>query len=513
MANICVGRIRSNHELAWDVPPLLRRAAAGLRLGYLDRILTGIDGKPFLAQLTSYYLAAIGEESVRRTGLRHTFEVREAREEDFDVPAGTDTVLFTVNTPAAPATYRVADRLRRDGIRVVLGGIHPTMLPVEAAAHADAVVRGEAEGGTLEAVLGDLDSTAGLRARYEGGRCASLAGLPAPRWPRPPDPEVCPWTVPVQTSRGCRNACSFCSTTRHQGADRRHRPVEEIVAEISGFQAGGLLTPDKSVFFTDNNIVSDTDHRRGVTDTTYARSLFRALAPLGIAWHGQGEIAVADDPEMLDLLACSGCQTLLIGLETLDDRSLQTMGKVGMRVEDNVRRIEALHRYGIRVIGCFILGLDEDGPDVFDRTADFIERYIDVPQVSVMTPFPGTALYARLTREGRILHRDWSRYDITHVVHRPKRMSPEDLDAGYRRVLRRVFSWPRTLGRATRAAFRPAWPWVPRVGRLDRWVSVLATNLVYGSLVSVDPGDAASAHVRPGEWTAVPGTPPDVAAA
>jgi radical SAM superfamily enzyme YgiQ (UPF0313 family) len=319
--------------------------------------------------------------------------------------------------------------------------------------------------------------------------------------------------VPVQTSRGCRNACSFCSTTRHQGADRRHRPVEEIVAEISGFQAGGLLTPDKSVFFTDNNIVSDTDHRRGVTDTTYARSLFRALAPLGIAWHGQGEIAVADDPEMLDLLACSGCQTLLIGLETLDDRSLQTMGKVGMRVEDNVRRIEALHRYGIRVIGCFILGLDEDGPDVFDRTADFIEQYIDVPQVSVMTPFPGTALYARLTREGRILHRDWSRYDITHVVHRPKRMSPEDLDAGYRRVLRRVFSWPRTLGRATRAAFRPAWPWVPRVGRLDRWVSVLATNLVYGSLVSVDPGDAASAHVRPGEWTAVPGTPPDVAAA
>ena len=495
MAKIYIARVRTNHELSWHVPPAFRTAARVLRLRYADRILSRIDGKPFLAQMTTYYLAALGEAAARARGADHTFEIIEAHERSFEVPSDADLVLFTVNTVAAPATYRIADGLRRRGVPVLLGGIHVTMLPGEAAEHADGIATGEAEA-TFDDLLADFEATGRPRPLYRGGRVESLAGLPLTRWPRPPAEDACPWVIPLQTSRGCRNACAFCSTTRLQGAARRHRPVEDIVAEIRAYRESGIYDKDKTFFLTDNNTVSDSDHRRGLRDTTYAKSLFRALTPLGITWKGQGEISVADDPELLDLLAESGCDMLLVGFESLDQANLGTVGKVGNRVEDYIRRIEALHRHGIQLIGCFILGMDNDTTDVFDRTADFVQRYIDIPQISVLTPFPGTPLFARMEREGRILHRDWSRYDITHVVFRPQRMSAEELTQGHREVLEKVFSWPRMLSRATRTALHAVEPGIRRDALADRWISALAPNLVYGSLGWVDPAAATAADVR-----------------
>ena len=161
-----------------------------------------------------------------------------------------------------------------------------------------------------------------------------------------------------------------------------------------------------------------------------------------------------------------------------------------------IRRIEALHRRGIQLIGCFILGLDNDTTDVFDRTADFVQQYIDIPQISILTPFPGTAQFAKMEREGRLLHKDWSRYDITHVVYRPTNMSPEDLERGHRRTMERVFSWTNMLGRATRRALHPLEPGAQPVSSWSKWLSTLAPNLVYGSLGSVEPEDEASAQVR-----------------
>jgi radical SAM superfamily enzyme YgiQ (UPF0313 family) len=509
MANICIARVRSSHEVVWHVPPLLRSSARALRWGYGDRVLGSIDGKPFLAQLTAWYLAALGGSGVAPAGPFACFLGAGGPRVGDPLADRTDVAMFTVNTPAAPATYRVADRLRREGVQVVLGGIHPTMLPDEAARHADSVVLGEAET-VMDQILDDIARTGRPRPFYRGTPCESLAGLPPPRWPIPPAQDVCPWCIPVQTSRGCRNACSFCSTTRHQGAQRRHRPVEEIVAEIRGYQESGLLTPDKGLFFTDNNVVSDSDHRRGIRDTSYARSLFRALAPLGITWSGQGEITVGDDPELCDLMARSGCRTLLVGFESLDQANLQAVGKSQMHVEDYARRIEALHRRDILLIGCFILGLDHDTPAVFDQTADYILEHIDIPQVSVMTPFPGTALYRRLEREGRILHRDWSLYDITHVVFRPARMSPGELEAGYRHVNERVFAWPRMLGRATRAAARALGAGVRGGDLVDRWLSAFAANLVYRSLVRVHPGPEDESEALPEPQRSRPAPPPSL---
>jgi radical SAM superfamily enzyme YgiQ (UPF0313 family) len=494
MAKIIIARVRTNHELTWRVPPAVRGTARTLHLGYVDRVLSSIDGRPFLAQMTTYYLAALGEAAARARGTDHTFEVLEGTERTLEFPDDADVVLFTVNTPAALATYRIADGLRRRGVHVVLGGIHVSMLPAEAARHADGIATGEAET-MIDDLLADLEHAGGPRPRYEGGRIASLAGLPLPRWPKPPQEDACPWVIPLQTSRGCRNACSFCSTTRHQGAGRRHRPVEDIVAEIEAYKASGVFTGDKAFFLTDNNSVSDSDHRRGLRDTTYAKALFRALAPQHVTWTGQGEISVADDPELLDLLASAGCRTLLVGFESLDQKNLGAVGKVGNTVENYIRRIEALHDHGIQLIGCFILGLDNDTPDVFDRITDFVQRYIDIPQISVLTPFPGTTQFARMEREGRILHQDWSRYDITHVVYRPLGMSPEELDAGYRRMQSRLFSWPWMLGRATRRALHRLGPTAQRTTPTGRWLSTLAPNLVYGSLSHVDPENDESALV------------------
>lgn len=248
----------------------------------------------------------------------------------------------------------------------------------------------------------------------------------------------------------------------------------------------GVLTRDKVIFFTDNNIVSDSDHRNGRRDTAYARELFKGLAPLEQQWTGQGEVAVGDDPELVELLARSGCISLLVGFETIDPANLGSVGKQHANdVATYVRQIDTLHDYGLSIIGCFIFGLDHDSPDVFDRTADFIERHIDIPQVSLLTPFPGTQQYRQMQREGRLLHEDWSKYDITNVVFRPRSMSVDALEQGFRNLTDRIYAYPEIMRRALRHAARRPRYMFPSMSRRTRFTSVLSPNLVYRTLSCV----------------------------
>jgi radical SAM superfamily enzyme YgiQ (UPF0313 family) len=258
--------------------------------------------------------------------------------------------------------------------------------------------------------------------------------------------------------------------------------VNDIVDEILWLKDEGILTDDKVIFFTDNNIVSDSDHRRGVSDTQYARSLFQALEPLKIQWVGQGEINVAADPELTLLMARSGCITMLVGFETIQQDNLRALGKPGNQVETYIRHIETLHRHAIAIIGCFMFGLDNDSPELFEQSFDFINTYIDIPQISMLTPFPGTALYRQVIRDKRLLHQDWSLFDITHAVMTPKKMTVEQLNQGYDRLARRLYDYPNIVRRALRYAVRPT---VQRHGALpfaSRFSSVLAPNLIYRRL-------------------------------
>lgn len=483
MAKIAIVKVRSAHDVEWELPPRAGRMLDFVGLRQLRRHLEATSGQAFMPQLTLPYLAALGQRYNERQGRSHRFVLIDDHEAKIRL-GGYEMVWFTSVSTTAPAVYRLSHRARRAGAVTVIGGIHATLLPDEAGLHADAIALGDGERIVGE-ILADFDAGAGLRPRYQGGRDTSLEQLPLPRWEDAQVRDYAPWVVPVQTSRGCRNACHFCSTTRFQGAARRHRPPQEIVDEIKALQERGVLTPEKVIFFTDNNIVSDTDHRRGVRDTRYARSLFEALIPLDVLWVGQGEIGVGDDRELTELMARAGCIKLLVGFESIDDKNLGSVGKHSNDVATYVRQIEMLHRYGISIIGCFIFGLDHDTPDVFARTREFIDRHIEVPQLSMLTPFPGTLQYRQMKREGRILHEDWSQYDITHGVYRPRAMSIDALEAGYRAIARHLYTYPNILRRALRHALRPTAYTHPQMSFKNRLTSVLAPNLVYRTLSSI----------------------------
>lgn len=497
---VAIIKVRGSQDVEFRMPLLAEKALPFVGASGMLEKMAATRGQVFLPNMVLPYLAALCQAHDRHAGTVHEYMIvdeseDELRKWDWDV----DLAMFTVSTTNCQASYRMADLARSWGVKTVLGGIHPSTLPEEAAPHADAIAIGEAET-VIDSIIDDFD--AGRLARtYEGGRARSLAGLPVPAWDlgvtsvtghggtRPGSTrDYAPWVIPVQTSRGCRNACRFCSTTRYQGADRRHRPIEDIVNEIKTLQANGILTPRHTVFFTDNNIVSDSDHHAGTRDTAYARSLFSALIPLGITWVGQGEITVGEDEDFVDLMSRSGCHMLLIGMEAVSGARLAALGKGAMNAETYGRSLDVLHDHGIANIGCFIMGLDGQGIDEFRATERFIEKYVDVPQISILTPYPGTALYRHMEKERRILSRDWSMYDISHVVIRPDRMTPAELEDTYAAMLGRVYSWKNMVARAARYAMRSTRNGMPAFGTAARFSSVFAPNIVYRSLYKVARG-------------------------
>jgi len=350
--------------------------------------------------------------------------------EPLDLDLEADLVGITVMTPLAPRAYQLADHFRRRGTPVVLGGIHPTVLPDEAARHADAVVVGEAEEVWSEVVRDAARRR--LRRFYRPARRPDLTGLPLPRR----DlfrPGAYLATATVQTSRGCPFACDFCSVTRFFGRTYRWRPVDEIVREVSSLGQGVAL-------FVDDNIFGAPAR---------ARELFQRLAPLRIRWIGQSSINIARNLELLKLAAKSGCRGLFIGLESLVPGNLRQMGKsLVNRVGDYREAIIRIQEHGIGVEGAFIFGLDQDDPDIFGRTVDFARRVrLAAAQFGILTPFPGTPLRDRMEREKRITERDWGCYTISQVVYQPARMSAAVLKAGCDWAYRSFYSYPSILGR------------------------------------------------------------------
>lgn len=361
-----------------------------------------------------------------------SWEVRIVDEavEPLDLDLEADLVGITVMTPLAPRAYQLADHFRRRGTPVVLGGIHPTVLPDEAARHADAVVVGEAEEVWAEVVRDAARRR--LRRFYRPARRPDLTGLPLPRR----DlfrPGAYLATATVQTSRGCPFACDFCSVTRFFGRTYRWRPVDEIVREVSSLGQGVAL-------FVDDNIFGAPAR---------ARELFQRLAPLRIRWIGQSSINIARNLELLKLAAKSGCRGLFIGLESLVPGNLRQMGKsLVNRVGDYREAIIRIQEHGIGVEGAFIFGLDQDDPDIFGRTVDFARRVrLAAAQFGILTPFPGTPLRDRMEREKRITERDWGCYTISQVVYQPARMSAAVLKAGCDWAYRSFYSYPSILGR------------------------------------------------------------------
>jgi len=358
-----------------------------------------------------------------------------------------DLVCVTVITGTAPRCYRYADYFRSRGLKVVLGGVHVSMLPDEAARHADAIVTGFAEF-SFPRMLRDL-AAGRLQPRYDQGPDFTLKGRPLPRRDL-----LKRWgyitTRTLEAVRGCSFPCTFCAWPAAFGRKVYLRPVREVTAEIEAM-GGTLLT------FPDINLLADR---------AYALELFRALVPLKKRWLGLATSSVGLDDEMLTLLERSGCQGLLIGFESITQGSQAFVNKGVNKVAEYADLMSRLHNHGILVQGCFAFGGDDEDPSVFDRTIEMVTRTrIDLPRYSILTPFPRTKLYADLEAQGRIFERDWAMYDVEHCVFQPQHMTVAQLEEGI------TWAWESTYGVGNIA--RRLWPFA-----LNPWLG-LPVNLGY----------------------------------
>ena len=347
-----------------------------------------------------------------------------------DIPADFDADLvgMTVITGTAPRAYELAERFRKRGMTVVLGGPHVTLMPEEAAGHADAICTGYAEQSWPQLLR---DAAAGqLQPVYRQDPELSLEASPFPRRDLFDRRHFLTQAV-FEATRSCSHNCEFCVAPAAWGRKQYQRPVNWIVEDIR-------RVGQKKIIFIDLNLVADKQ---------YAKELFSALVPLGVQWYGLATVLIAHDRELMELMARSGCKGLLLGLETVSDASLKDARKSFNASVGYKTLIEDLHRLGIAVQGCFVFGLDHDTPDVFDSTVEFaIDAGVDLPRFSVLTPFPGTPLHQRLAAAGRILTRNWELYDGQHVVFRPARMTIGELAAGHERAWKDVYRW-RAMGR------------------------------------------------------------------
>lgn len=338
-----------------------------------------------------------------------------------------DLVALSVETFTARRAYQIADGFRQRGIPVVMGGYHPTFLPEEALLHADAVVTGDAEG-IWEHLLNDLADGC-LQRIYRGDNGATLEGMRIDRsifaGKRYAPVEL------AQYGRGCRFVCDFCSIHEFYGTQVRIRPAEQLRDELESLNSKRLL------FFVDDNLFSTTAH---------LEALLGVLTPLRRRWSCQISIDVARDAGLLDRLAAAGCRYVLIGFESLESENLKQMRKPWNQVAGEYRKVVGeLHARGIGVYGTFVFGYDHDTPDTIRRSLDFaLESRLEIANFNPLTPTPGSALYARLNAEGRLISPQWwldPDYRYGAPIFAPRLITPTQLADGCFEAKRAFYAW------------------------------------------------------------------------
>ncbi len=359
--------------------------------------------------------------------------------EPVDLNTQADLVAITFHTPSAPHVYDLAARFRQRGITVALGGPHVTLVPDEAQEHADVIFIGEAEF-HWPRFLAEFE-TGQYKSRY---CCLEPPALDQAPMSRQDLFHRRDHTAGVLfATRGCAHRCDFCTLAVMYQSHLRKRPVEAVAHEYASF-------PGRVIILWDDNIAGDME---------YAKSLFRALAPHQKWWSSQASIQAANDDEFLKLAARSGCKQLFIGLESVSQASVDEVSKGFNRVDQYAQAIERIQSHGISVQAGIIFGFDHDTEAVFDETLNFLEQTgVQNATFNILTPFPGTRLYERLEAEGRILTRDWTKYNgRADVVFRPSHMSPKALLDGYRYANGRFYSLRSIYTRLSRSPVQLHW--------------------------------------------------------
>jgi radical SAM superfamily enzyme YgiQ (UPF0313 family) len=343
-----------------------------------------------------------------------------------DLDDAPDLLVMSVYITSARRAWEIADRYRSRGTYVCVGGLHPTSLPDEAARHADTVIVGPGEG-AWQAFLADFRA-GHPRPRYEATPAMrTLAGVPPVRRDLIDRRRyLCPNSIVV--SRGCPHHCDFCYKDAFYEGGRSFytQAVDDALAEIERL-------PGKHLYFLDDHLLGNE---------RFAAALFEGMRGMGRLFQGASTVRAILRGDLVERAAEAGMRSVFVGFETLGPDDLRMDAKrrhLGQGYDEALRRV---HDLGMMVNGSFVFGLDGDGPDVFDRTVQWgVSRGLETATFHIMTPYPGTALHRRMAAEGRIVTEDWDRYDTRHVVFRPRRLTPEELEAGYWRAYRDFYRW------------------------------------------------------------------------
>lgn len=364
------------------------------------------------------------------TPKQHRVTVCDENVERLDLCDNPDLVGITVKADTASRSWDIANAYRAKGIRTVIGGIHPTVLPDECAPHADAIVIGEAEPVWIEVLA---DAQAGkLKPSYGSATPTSLAQTPTPRWDLIEKSRYL-YTNTLTIGRGCPWHCSFCyNSSPNLPKGYRAKPVERVLAEIASLNS-------RHVMFIDDNFIADP---------SYARQLLRAFRNLGLTWHTAVSANIGQHDDIIRLMAETGCRSLFIGFESLNPTSLRSANKLQNRRDSYEDIVRQIHGYGMMVNASVVFGFDEDGPEVFEQTTNWlIAQRVETMTAHILTPYPGTALYTRLLREDRIFDHDLTHYNTSRAVFEPMNMTATELESGYLRAYRRFYSWRSILAR------------------------------------------------------------------
>jgi radical SAM superfamily enzyme YgiQ (UPF0313 family) len=341
----------------------------------------------------------------------HRVKIVEEENEHLNVDEECDLVGISCMTSNAPRAYHLAREFRKRGRKVVIGGVHPTILPEEALQYADSVVVGEAEG-VWEELLADCDN-GGMKKRYQKPPPSLERFIPMKF--RKSSKRRLFNVLPVLTTRGCPYSCEFCCVSDLYGKKIRHAPIGNVVRDI-------VESEGKIFIFLDDNIIGEP---------RYAKELFRAIKPLRIKWVGQASISFVHDTELMRLAAQSGCGALFIGLESVSEAQLKKMRKSIKDVEKMGEAVKKIKGLGIHIHASFVFGFDNDTTAVFPDTLEFLQKHkISSASFNILTPYPGTAVHRQFSREGRLLTSDWKYYDHSTVVFKPKNMTPYELQSG-----------------------------------------------------------------------------------
>jgi len=383
-----------------------------------------------LPQLALYILEGL-------TSPEHEVKVIEEEVFDIDLDHKCDLVGISCMTANAPRAYELCREFKKRGKTVVLGGVHPSILPEEALQYADCVVIGEAEG-VWEQLLKDFENN-NLKKKYHN-----------------PEPDLEKYIpkdfskiikkrlfnlIPIMTTRGCPYNCDFCCVTNLFGKKIRHVPIKNIVRDIK--ESGS-----KNILFLDDNIIG---HPK------YAKELFRAIKPLKVKWVGQASISLlVEDDELLQLAAESGCKALFFGVESIDEEQIESMPKAIKKINQLEEAFKKIKKAGILIHASMIFGLDNDKKEIFDKTVRFLKKNkVSTVSFNVLSPYPGTKVYEKLAKENRLTTTDWKFYDHNTVVFRPQNMTPYELQIGKTNARKKFYSIGSVLSRLPGNLYNP----------------------------------------------------------